>query len=250
MKYLKLFETKEQEYIVLLPSGEILEIGPNMVDMLWYDNETYNFDDYEIMWDYSLNMYKSKDKYKEEILKRNDMYFKKKNESFDFDWNDENFEEDEMDYILGTDMYFITVKSDKSLPGWANCLNVEKGIIKFITRHITYPYSDRYNIPNKTIYRYMWIPNKGIKSEFSEEYMKEILNDFIYNNLSKRYICFSTKDKLYDNLKTAINIASDSIKFIGGRYTNNMKNININELIENIDNDNFKYYIENELKRK
>jgi len=262
MKYLKLFEDKlKNEEILLLPSGEIIEVGPNTVDIIFYDEETYDFDDYEIEWDMSINMYTSKDKYKGEILKRNelildktknDSYFKRMNESLD--WDDEDFEEDEMDYILGADMYFITVRSKKIGYGWSNCLHVEKGIIKFATKHITYPsyMKDRYKIPTKdrTIYRYMWIPTKGTKSEFSEEYMKKIVNNFDSDNFHKIDMCFSTKDKLYDNLKIAIDMASKRIRYIGDRYYDAMKNIDINELIENIDNNNFKYYITGELKKK
>lgn len=377
MKYIKLYENKKSDYIVLLPSGEVLEVDENSVNKIFYDNDTYGFDDFEIEWDYDMNMYKSEDKYKKEIIKRNEMFIngrmkeyknkypeikklinnKLKNESFDWDdedfdeeefipkqrikwrrpyvrmvlplgtivmlkpdnelniksegtdnegnrkmgtivsynknsnkigwpyevrwdgnkhsdiynnsnllytntnesidWDDEDFDEDEMDNILGVDMYYITVKSDKLRYGWSNCLNIQKGIIKFITRHITYPkyLKDRYKIPmkNETIHRYAWIPNKeNIKKqrEFSEKYMKEILNNFDNNNMDKMDICFSTKDNLYDNLKTAINITSKRLEFFGERKSEKMKNIDIDELIENIDNDNLKDFIHKNLRGK
>ena len=92
MKHIKIYENlNELEPIVLLPSGEVIEIDVNTVDKLFYDNETYDFDYYDIEWDYSIAMYKSKDKYKGEILKRDEMYmnrskeFKKKFENFDFE---------------------------------------------------------------------------------------------------------------------------------------------------------------------
>ena len=80
MIYIKKYEnTKlEKEPIVLLPSGEIIEVDKQTVDKLYYDNETYDFDDYDIVWDYGLAIYVSKDRYKGEILKRDEMYKNRK----------------------------------------------------------------------------------------------------------------------------------------------------------------------------
>jgi len=105
MKYIKTYENLNKfEPIVLLPSGEIIEVGNQTVDKLFYDNDTYDFPDYDIEWDYSIAMYQSKDKYKGEILKRNEMYINRSNEyknkflnkKFEsFDFNEDDFEWDE-----------------------------------------------------------------------------------------------------------------------------------------------------------
>lgn len=74
MRYIKLFENKYIDYLLLYPSGEVLDLDSNIIDMFFYDSDTYDFDLYEIEWDDILKMYKSKDIYRDEIIKRIDIY--------------------------------------------------------------------------------------------------------------------------------------------------------------------------------
>lgn len=74
MEYLKLynenFNNKDKEFILFLPSGELIETYQLNIDKLFYDNETFNFEIYKLEWDDNLKMYKTYDNLKDSLLLR------------------------------------------------------------------------------------------------------------------------------------------------------------------------------------